>query len=110
MEKPGMPAPEGEKKGFLSKVGDFFAHKPEEQGPTRLERANGEGAGTTLETARVIDRSSQAVSEAERKVDLAQAYPETPVTTASIAEARARVEAAAQASPEQPAVEQRDAA
>lgn len=116
MSSPETPAPTGEKKGIFSKIGNFLAHKPEETGPTLLERANGEQAQVGLETARVIDSSSRAARGAERGVDLAQALPEAPVAPANLAEARANLEAAAaakeatQATPEQPVAEQRDAA
>ncbi|TAK88897.1 hypothetical protein EPO04_02160 [Patescibacteria group bacterium] len=109
MPGPENPAPqEQEKGGFLNRIGNLF-HRD------ALKEANGELAEAKLEGRRVMDSTNETLRTIERDEALTQVAAETASAPANLEEARARVEAAAaakaaQASPEQPAAEQRDAA
>lgn len=109
MPSPEIPAPEsqsGEKKGFFARLREGLHHPNEASQVAELERARAEQEALRLQRQETRAEDLKVVSEKLQDT-------ERPVAPAAdLVAARAKLEAmpSAQASPEQPAVEQRDAA
>lgn len=113
MSSPEMsaPAPQpGEKKGFFARLREGLSHPNEASQVAELEKAR-------ADQQKLREEREKSRSEDVKFVDSALRANERPIApAANLAEARAKLEVAAaakeaaQATPEQPAVERQDAA
>lgn len=113
MPNPEIPAPApqpGEKKGFFARLREGLSHPNEASQVAQLEKAR-------ADQQKLRDEREKSRADDLALVDSALQTSERPIApAANLAEARAKLEAAAaakeaaQSAPEQPVAEQRDAA